>query len=237
MQEPERNKEVRAVPQHEEHAGEERVVREVPPLEEAYGGATPMMRGASFPAWAGRISWGSVLAGVFVAIAAQLLLSALGVLVGFGAAAVTTIAELRDISAGIGIWTAISALISLFIGGWVASRLSNTQLSSDGLWHGLTVWAFTLVAGILLSTLGISGLLGFATNAVQALGGVTAPGVTPTPGDLSAAADVAATSAGYFLLGSILGLGAALLGGWFGSARRSRSEAMMEEPSRKRMAA
>jgi hypothetical protein len=189
------------------------------------------------PAWAGRISWGSVLAGVLVAIAAQLLLSALGVLVGFGAATVTTIAELRDISAGIGIWTAISALISLFIGGWVASRLASTQLSSDGIWHGLTVWAFALVAGILLSTLGITGLLGFATNAAQALGGVTVPGVTPTPEDLGAAADVAATSAGYFLLGSLLGLAAALFGGWFGSARRSRSETMGEEAGRERMAA
>ncbi|MBE0446603.1 MAG: hypothetical protein IBX64_00565 [Actinobacteria bacterium] len=222
MQEPERRQEARAVPPEER-------------AEAPMGVVTPMMRGAYVPAWYSRISWGGVFSGVLIAIAAQMLLSALGVLVGFGTAALTNVQALADISAGVGIWIAISALISTFIGGYVASRLANVRFISDGLWHGTTVWALALVATVLLSTFGVTGLLGFATTAAGALG-VTPPAVQVTPADIQTAADVAATSSGYFLLGALLSLGAALLGGWLGSGRISRSEAM-EEAGRERMAA
>ncbi|HZD58970.1 MAG TPA: hypothetical protein VE439_00765, partial [Anaerolineae bacterium] len=124
MQEPERRPEARAVPQGERA--------------ETMGVVTPMMRGAYVPAWYSRVSWGGVLAGVLIAIGAQLVLSSIGVLVGFGTATVTNITDLRNISAAVGIWTAISALIALFIGAWAASSIGSVQFTSDGLWHGAT---------------------------------------------------------------------------------------------------
>jgi len=229
MQEPERKREARAVP-HEERMGRE---------EMAPGAVvTPMVRGGVVPAWYSRLSWGSIFAGLFVAIAAQLLLSALGVLVGFGTAAITTVEQLQQVSAGVGIWIAISALISAFIGGYVASRLANVRFTSDGLWHGLTVWSLILVTSVLLSTLGVTGLLGFATTVAQVLG--ITPAVPPaqvTPADIQAATDAAAAFSGWFLLGSLLALAAALLGGWLGSERISRSEAMRAEAEREPRAA
>lgn len=231
MYEQERRQEARAVPEGERAGREERMGRE-----EMMGTVTPMMRGAYVPAWYSRLSWGGVFAGLFVAIAAQILLSALGVLVGFGAATITTAQELADVSAGVGIWIAISALIAAFIGGLVASRLANVRFTSDGLWHGLTVWSLILVVSITLSTLGVTGLLGFATNIAAALG-VAQPGVAVTPADIQAATEATAAFTGWFLLGAVLALAAALLGGWLGSGRASRSEAMREEAGRERMAA
>ena len=59
-----------------------------------------------------RIRWGPIIAGIFVAIATQLILSALGTAIG-----------LITASSGIttGIWTVITLLIALFIGSWVAA--------------------------------------------------------------------------------------------------------------------
>src|SRR3990172_5522216 len=104
MYEQERKKEARAVP-----PSEEMMPGTVTPMTTT---TTMPMVGAAPSPWYSRISWGSILAGVFVAIAAQLLLSALGVFIGYGTVAVTSISDLQDVSAAVGIWTAISALIS-----------------------------------------------------------------------------------------------------------------------------
>ncbi|MHB8840974.1 MAG: hypothetical protein ACYC56_04160 [Candidatus Aquicultor sp.] len=212
--------------------------RAVPESERMMANVTPMTRGGYVPAWYSRLSWGSIFAGVLVAIASEFVLSAIGVVIGFGTPTITSAADLRSISAGVGIWAAISILIATFIGGYVASRVADVQLASDGLWHGLVVWAFALVGGILFGVLGVSGLLGFVGNAVAALRGVLPSGATITPTDIRAAADTLASSAGYFLLGSLLSLATAFLGGWLGSNRLSRAEAMKRaEAERTRMAA
>ncbi len=223
----------------EERMQETRVVPDTTTEERMHEeNVSPMpMRSGMFPSFMSRISWGAILAGVFVAIATQLVLTSLGAAVGFGTAAVTSIAALRSISAGVGIWTGISAIISLFIGGYVASRVANAMLTSTGLWHGLVTWAFTLVFGILLGSLGVSGLLGFFPNATAVLRSLVAT-TAVTPSALSAAASAATTSAAYFLVGSIIALLASLLGSWLGSSRLTRDEAMRrEEDMRMRRAA
>jgi hypothetical protein len=230
-----RRGEARAVPEGEQRGqGEEPIGRA-----ETAGGVVSMMRGGfgMTPAWFGRISWGSILAGVLVAIASQLILSSIGVLIGFGTTSATSVAGLRGVASDVGVWTAISALIASFIGGYVASVLAAVRFSSDGLWHGLTVWALALVGGIYLSSIGISGLLGFAGNAASILRGFVPSGVNVSPDAVKAAADIASRSALYFLIGSLLSLGTALLGGWLGSHRENRSEAIKRETGRERMAA
>ncbi|MBI4734150.1 MAG: hypothetical protein HY779_04980 [Rubrobacteridae bacterium] len=231
----EKRREARAVSEGEQRMaqGEEMMGR----TETMGGGVTPMTRAAVTPAWYSRISWGSILAGVLVAIASQLILSSIGVLVGFGITSVTSIQELTDVVTGVGIWTAVSALIASFIGGFVASRLASVQFSSDGLWHGLTVWSLILVSSILLSTIGVSGLLGFAGNAITVLRGIIPTGAVVSPDDIAAARDIATTSSLYFLIGSLAGLAAALLGGWLGSQRKSRRESMRTGTTSERMAA
>ena len=61
-----------------------------------------------------RIRWGPIIAGIFVAIATQLVLSALGAAIGLTVGATGG-------AIGVGIWAIISLLIALFLGSWVAA--------------------------------------------------------------------------------------------------------------------
>ncbi|MBE0428965.1 MAG: hypothetical protein IBX61_03730 [Thermoleophilia bacterium] len=183
-----------------------------------------------------RISWGAILVGVFVALAVQLVLVALGTFVGYGAASITNLTELNDVNIGIGIWTAASVLIATFIGAWVAARIGGSMTRGDGIWHGISVWSLLIVGGVVLATIGVTGILGFglvATNLVETFT------VDATPVELETATDVATATSGLFLLAALLSLAAAVFGGWLGSrlaVRRAGSMAVEEERAERRAA-
>lgn len=108
-----------------------------------------------------RVSWGAVLAGVAVALSIQLLLNLLGI--GIGASTITPTQGDNPgsgLAIGAGIWFAISALVSLFIGGWAAGRLSGVADETDGMLHGFTTWSLTAILTLLLLTSAIGGLIG-----------------------------------------------------------------------------
>ncbi|MCA9912838.1 MAG: hypothetical protein KC496_05800, partial [Anaerolineae bacterium] len=96
-----------------------------------------------------RISWGSVLAGVLIAVVMQIVLNVLGIAIGF--AALTP-----DDPGGIGpafdtatvIWIAASTLISLFVGGWTAAYLQGSPDEEVGTIHGLLTWALATVIAL-----------------------------------------------------------------------------------------
>ncbi|MGE5441330.1 MAG: hypothetical protein ACM3UR_15860 [Bacteroidota bacterium] len=101
-----------------------------------------------------RISWGAVFAGVVVALVVQLMLSLLGLGIGFG-----SIEPMRESNpfAGLGtgalVWWVISMLIALFLGGMTASRLAGVPRTFDSVLHGVLAFSvFTLVSFYLLTT-------------------------------------------------------------------------------------
>ncbi|MGE5354245.1 MAG: hypothetical protein ACM3P0_19315 [Acidobacteriota bacterium] len=101
-----------------------------------------------------RISWGAVIAGVVVALVVQLLLSLLGLGIGFGSIEPLQQSNpLSGLGTGALIWWVISMLISLFLGGMTSSRLAGVPRSFDSVLHGvLTFSVFTLVFLYLLTT-------------------------------------------------------------------------------------
>lgn len=220
----------------EERKKEERMGRE----EMMPSNVTPMMaptaRAAMAPAWYSRVSWGGVVGGALVALTSWLLLNALGYAIGLSTATVRSIADLRIVSTGIGVWVGVSAVLSLFIGSYAASKFAGVRFSSDGLWHGLATWAFASIAGFLLSAFLTSGLLAFVNSWVSAVLGIPST-ATITPATIQNLINLTTTVAVYLLLVSLLSLGGALLGSWLGSNRLSRAEAMREEMGRERMAA
>lgn len=134
-----------------------------------------------------RSVWGSVIAGAAVALACGVMLSALGGAIG--ASAVDTVA--RDTpTAGTftmvaGLWLLASSLISYFVGGLVASRLSGVSDPDIASMYGLAVWGIgVLITAYLLA----SSLMGAASTAVTATGSAVS-GVARAVG--SAAAPVA----------------------------------------------
>ena len=71
------------------------------------------------------LSWGAILAGAVAALSAHLLIALF--ITGLGLQAINPVTDSglgEKLSIGLGISWSISALLSLWIGGWVAGRLA-----------------------------------------------------------------------------------------------------------------
>jgi hypothetical protein len=190
-----------------------------------------MSRSGLVPTWVTRISWGSVFAGVFVATGIQFALTALSIWANFGLGKLTSVAAISSSATTTAVWIGLSAMISLFVGGIVASRLSNSTTVRSGLWHGITVWGIGTTLMTTLSFLGVSGLLGFGLSSSAAVKAVTGASSTAAVG-LSRVASGSAKYAGYYLLFTVVAAGTAGVGayiGTFGQSRRSMRSSRMGE--------
>ena len=113
-----------------------------------------------------RVSWGAVLAGVVVALVAQLILNMIGI--GVGAATLEPGAgaeqnpSARGFSMGAAAWWTVSGILAALAGGFTAGRLSGEPKENTAAWHGLTCWAFTTLVIFWLLTSTIGGVLGGA---------------------------------------------------------------------------
>ncbi len=178
-----------------------------------------------------RVRWQAVLAGIVLAFATQLVLTALALWIGLITVTPTPTGGLpSSLGIGLGIGTAVSALIALFVGGYFAARMAGVAGRMDGALNGLTVWASTLFLGAVLSSftslLGVGSLLGFrlggatgAGDVLSALGLTALPNIPPE--QTAAITSFAGSAAGWFLLGAILSLITAVVGGWLGARKRS----------------
>lgn len=180
-----------------------------------------------------RVRWGPILSGLVVALATQLVLSALGAAIGAttiaGSGAPRTNAD--NAAAAVGIWSIVSLFISLFVGGWVTARACGPMNKNTALLNGAILWATTLALSSWLLASGVSGAFGVVAanagdivNQVQQ-GAVNVPTTTP---DVTAqqTRDIAGNTAkvgGSFVLGSLLGLAASLVGASTGT-RSPRTE-------------
>ncbi|WP_304167141.1 TIGR04086 family membrane protein [Lonsdalea britannica] len=106
------------------------------------------------------ISWGSIIGGVVTVLAVSMLLSTLGTSMGF--AIVDPNAENPANGAGMafGLWTAVSIVISLLAGAFVAGRLAG----NDGMIHGFLVWATSLIVAAILGAMLVGSAVRTAGN-------------------------------------------------------------------------
>ncbi|MCZ4224920.1 hypothetical protein [Pedobacter rhodius] len=108
-----------------------------------------------------RLSWSAIISGVFIAIAVQLLLSFLGLGIGFGS--INPLDEAKPFS-GLGtgalIWWIVTMLISVFTGGWVAGWFSNHIQKTDLILHGLLTWCLLTFLNMYLITSSVGKVVG-----------------------------------------------------------------------------
>jgi hypothetical protein len=137
-----------------------------------------------------RISWGAVFAGVALALVMQVVLAMLGA--GIGLSTIDPAAgqspEAGTLGMAAGIWWAVSMLVALYIGGWVAGHMAGMPQKADGRLHGLVVWALTVLLMLYLLTSTLGGVIGGAFN---------------TFGNMAAQGSQAAAAAGPNVLGAI----------------------------------
>ncbi|MET0269053.1 MAG: hypothetical protein ABW173_01375, partial [Sphingomonas sp.] len=150
------------------------------PADAAYAGKT-----------ATRLSWGSIFAGVVIAIAVQLVLGILGA--GIGLTMVDPVEGTTPGAAGFGIgagiYWLITTIVALGAGGYAAARVAGVHERFDALVHGLVVWGVTLILTLYLLTSAVGGIIGGAFRTVGNVAGVA--GAT-----VGAAAPQAASVAG-----------------------------------------
>lgn len=130
------------------------------------------------------LSWGAVFAGVFVAVPTYLACSLLGT--ALGAAAFDPLHSVNPFSGmgtGAAIWLALSTLLAIAAGGFVAGRAAPDHA---GL-HGLLSWSVATLLGITL-------LISLAATVVGASASVIGKGAAVAGQGLAAVAPAAASA-------------------------------------------
>lgn len=108
------------------------------------------------------ISWGAIFAGLVVGLATHMLLTLLGLAAGLTAVEPQAAQPVGAVPMATGIWAGISMLISAFIGGYVAARMSGLSRLADGVFHGFVAWGVTMLLFAYLATTAMGNLLGGA---------------------------------------------------------------------------
>jgi hypothetical protein len=198
---------------------------------ENYGDYAEPVTTGSAASYHDRVRWGPILAGLFTALTVQLILSAFGAAIGLTSIANSGAprSDAGGIGSAVGIWSVISLLIALFIGGWITTRTCGPMSKSSALLNGAVLWATTLVVSAWLLSSGIFGAFGLvASNAGEAInqaqqGGANLPTTAPniTAEQTRDIAGNAAKVGWSFALGSLLALASALFGATVG-VRRTR---------------
>ena len=113
-----------------------------------------------------KISWGGIWAGVLTVMGTLLFLTTLGLAVGISAVDPGQ-TEAETFGTGAAIWSGLSLLIALFVGGMAATRLGMVFDRAAGAFEGALVWVLSFLivlwlasSGVQLVANGISGLFG-----------------------------------------------------------------------------
>lgn len=178
------------------------------------------------------VRWGPIFAGLVVAIASQLVLTGLGAAIGLTSLAGSDAAQNNagGVGTAVGIWSIISLLIALFLGGWVTARACGPMNRKTALLNGAILWATTLAVSAWLLSSGVAGAFGLVAQGADAVINQVPVDALPdaaqnpnvTQEQAQNIAGNAAKVGWSFSLGSLLGLVAAL-GGSAAGARSPRT--------------
>lgn len=114
-----------------------------------------------------RIAWPAIFAGAVVTLVVQLVLAVLGIALGMNVVQAQGADQVGSgLAMGAAIWWAVSALIALFAGGWVAGHLAGVSSRLDASLHGFLNWGVATLLTIVLIAGGAGSLIGGAMNLV-----------------------------------------------------------------------
>lgn len=179
-----------------------------------------------------RVQFGPIIAGVLTTIVTMLILTVLGLAIGASAL------EPRDAGEGLGtaaaIWGIVSAIISFFLGGWVAAKTAAVAGAGSGMINGVMVGAAVITIILWLTGSGVSAVLGTLGSNIGDIVGVVQEETTTQEAQTQAedaqaqleqidpnqAFNTARDAAWGTLAGLIVPLAAAGIGGTVGHNKR-----------------
>lgn len=173
-------------------------------------GASALTSMTAAPPRRDRVRWGPVWAGLIVAVPTFMLLQLATLALGWW-----------EVGPGGGAgnnadwFSAINGLLALFLGGLTAGASALWRGFSDGLLHGILVWALSVVSIVFLTLFGGGALLGSLAGVVNDVTGIEQADLPDVAADQ--ATEVATDAAAWAVLGLGLGITAAALGGIVGA--------------------
>lgn len=176
------------------------------PARDAYGWD------ASWTGW--HLSWGSVFVGALAGLVAAVLFSLIAVAVGAHKAVDDRVLKWADVGPTTIIFSVLGAFFASVIAAWVAARMSGARRAEPAILHGVAAWLVSMGIVLLFAALSGANTLGGGY-----LGGLTPPGApAPNAGpvDPNTAAAIRNAAVGS-ILGMLIGLMGAVVGGWFAS--------------------
>ncbi|MCJ8139544.1 YrzE family protein [Falsirhodobacter halotolerans] len=123
-----------------------------------------------------RVAWGAIFAGIVVAIATMAVLGIIGLALGFSLVEVGEQNPGNGALTTTGIWTFVSQIVALFVGGFIAARLAGLLPTGAAVLHGATVWGAATIAAIWIATSTAGALFSGAASVVSG----TASGIGST---------------------------------------------------------
>ena len=124
-----------------------------------------------------RVAWGGVWSGFLFSLGIFLLLTVLGMAIGISAVGIGTSdgASARSLGVGAAVWGAVTLLIALFVGGWVATRAGMVHDGATGMIEGVLIWVLSILtliymasSGVALLASGVFGSIGTVTQSATA---------------------------------------------------------------------
>ncbi len=117
-----------------------------------------------------RASLRAVIGGTLASLVLMLGMSILGLAIG--ATTLTSMIDFNadpifDPEAGVIIWLAVTNILALFTGGWIAGRLAGSPIELDGLIHGFLVWSLVTLVTLWLFTSATGSIISGAAGAVS----------------------------------------------------------------------
>lgn len=107
------------------------------------------------------VSWAAIFAGLSAALALEVLFMLLGAGLGFAIYSPLTDAHpIAALGTGAAVIQGLSAVVSLWFGGWIAGRFTPVGVRASAWLHGFSVWGAATVAGVLLLSTGAGWALG-----------------------------------------------------------------------------
>ncbi|MGC3997057.1 MAG: hypothetical protein QM767_05840 [Anaeromyxobacter sp.] len=95
-----------------------------------------------------RLSWGPIIAGVLLSLAAHVVLGLVGAALGMAAEP----ADSGGLGAAAAIWALLTPFVATLLGAWLACRLAAREDTAGTNLHGVMVWCIGLLAGALFLT-------------------------------------------------------------------------------------
>ena len=125
-----------------------------------------------------------MLAGAAVAVGLWMVLQMLGMGIGLAAVDTDDAGSLRGVGIGTTVWSLITPIVSLFVGGFVAGRLAQTYDKHTRVMHGGVVWALTAILGTLALMTIVDKVASNAVRAGSAVANVAGDAVSSAAGGI-----------------------------------------------------